>query len=126
MNIISTKNAPQAIGPYSQAIQYNGIIYTSGQIALNPDGSEDKLNADIQTQTKQVLDNLQAVLNEAQSGLDNVIKTNIFLSNMDDFVAVNEIYATYFKDHKPARSTVAVKTLPKNVKIEIDAIAIKK
>jgi 2-iminobutanoate/2-iminopropanoate deaminase len=125
LNIISSDKAPQAIGPYSQAMECNGIIYTSGQIALNADGSDDKLKQDISIQTKQVLDNLSAVLNEAGSGLDKVIKTNIFLSDMDDFVIVNEIYASYFKTHKPARATVAVKTLPKNAKIEIDAIAIK-
>ncbi|VAY86291.1 Bona fide RidA/YjgF/TdcF/RutC subgroup [hydrothermal vent metagenome] len=123
MNIISTQNAPQAIGPYSQAININGLIYTSGQIPLNPDGSDDKLSKDIKTQTAQVLDNLQAVLESSQSGLNKVVKTTIFLADMNDFVAVNEIYAKYFKEHKPARSTVAVKTLPKNAKIEIEAIA---
>ena len=125
MNIISSDNAPQAIGPYSQAMEYNGIIYTSGQIALNPDGSDAKLQEDITIQTTQVLENLQAILHQAGSSLDKVIKTTIFLSNMDDFVVVNEIYASYFKEHKPARATVAVKTLPKNAKVEIDAIAIK-
>lgn len=125
MKTISTNNAPSAIGPYSQAIEINGFIYTSGQIPLNPDGSDDKLSSDIQTQATQVLENLQAVLQEAGSSLNKVIKTTIFLSDMSDFVAVNEIYANYFKDHKPARSTVAVKTLPKNAKIEIEAIAIK-
>ena len=118
---ISTNKAPSAIGPYSQAVTYNGLVYTSGQIALTPSG--EMLEADIKKQTHQVLQNLQAVLNAANSSFDNVIKTTIFLSNTDDFVEVNKIYAEYFKEHKPARSTVAVKTLPKNALIEIDCIA---
>ena len=121
MQKIQTSNAPQAIGPYSQAIKVGNFIYTSGQIALLPNG--DFLDADIQTQTKQVCQNLKAVLNEAGVELSNVIKTTIFLANMDDFIAVNEIYGEYFS-HKPARSTVAVKTLPKNALVEIECIAI--
>jgi len=121
MQIVSTDKAPQAIGPYSQAIIHNGILYTSGQIALLPNG--ELAGDDIKTQTKQVLENLSNVLAEANSSLQKVIKTTIFLADMDDFATVNEIYAEYFKEHKPARSTVAVKTLPKGVKIEIDLIA---
>jgi len=121
MQIVSTDRAPQAIGPYSQAIIHNGILYTSGQIALLPNG--ELAGDDIKTQTKQVLENLSNVLAEANSSLQKVIKTTIFLADMDDFATVNEIYAEYFKEHKPARSTVAVKTLPKGVKIEIDLIA---
>jgi len=122
MKYIATDKAPAAIGPYSQAISHSGLVYTSGQIALTPEGvmTED----DVVKQTHQVFKNLTAVLNEANSSLQNVIKANIFLADMDDFVTVNEIYAEYFGDHKPARATVAVKTLPKNALIEIDCIAV--
>jgi 2-iminobutanoate/2-iminopropanoate deaminase len=122
MEQVQTKNAPQAIGPYSQAIKANGMVYTSGQIALTPEG--EMLENDVVIQTKQVLKNLSAVLEAAGSSLDRVIKTTIFLDSMDDFATVNEIYAEAFGDHKPARSTVAVKTLPKNALVEIDAIAL--
>ncbi len=122
MKVVSTNKAPQAIGPYSQAIVANGMVFTSGQIALNPQG--ELVCDDVEGQTKQVLTNLKAVLEEAGSSLDKVVKTTIFLSDMNDFKAVNEIYATFFNTHKPARSTVAVKTLPLNVKIEIDCIAL--
>lgn len=121
MTKIHTSNAPEAIGPYSQAIKVGNFIYTSGQIALLPNG--EFLDSDVQAQTKQVCENLKAVLNEAGVELSNVVKTTIFLANMDDFVAVNEIYGEYFS-HKPARSTVAVKTLPKNALVEIECIAI--
>ncbi len=122
MQYIQTSKAPQAIGPYSQAVSVNGMVYTSGQIALTPEG--EMLQNDITIQTHQVLKNLSAVLEEAGSSLSQVIKTTIFLDNMDDFLIVNEIYALYFKNHKPARATVAVQTLPKNALVEIDAIAI--
>ncbi|MDD5406741.1 MAG: RidA family protein [Sulfurovaceae bacterium] len=122
MNIISTQNAPQAIGPYSQAIEVNGMIYTSGQIGLMPNG--EMAGNGIISQTNQVLKNLKAVLETGGSSLDNVVKTTIFLADMDDFVAVNEIYAEYFGTHKPARSTVAAKTLPKNALVEIECIAV--
>lgn len=122
MEIIKTENAPAAIGPYSQAIKYNGLVYTSGQIALTPDGQ--LVERDIKKQTHQVLTNLQNVLAEANSSLEKVIKATIYLENMEDFGVVNVIYAEYFGEHKPARSTVAVKTLPKNVLVEIDVIAI--
>ena len=123
MKVISTKNAPQAIGPYSQAIVTNGMIYTSGQVALLPDGS--LVDGDVVEQTHQVLKNLTAVLSEVGAGLDSVVKTTIFLADMGDFLKVNEVYAEYFGEHKPARSTVAVKTLPLNVSVEIDCIAVK-
>ena len=119
---VATTKAPQAIGPYSQAVIANGVIYTSGQIALNSEGVI--VSGDIKEQTHQVLKNLSAVLKEAGSSFQNVIKTTIFLSDMADFKAVNEIYAAYFGSHKPARSTVAVKTLPLDVKVEIDCIAL--
>ena len=122
MEYVQTNNAPQAIGPYSQAVKANGMVYTSGQIALTPEG--EMLENDVVVQTKQVLKNLTAVLEEAGSSLDKVIKTTIFLDSMDDFATVNEIYAEAFGNHKPARSTVAVKTLPKNALVEIDAIAL--
>jgi 2-iminobutanoate/2-iminopropanoate deaminase len=122
MEIIQTQSAPAAIGPYSQAIKYNGLVYTSGQIALTPEG--ELVERDIKKQTHQVLTNLQNVLAEANSSLEKVLKVTIYLENMDDFGVVNVIYGEYFSDHKPARSTVAVKTLPKNVLVEMDIIAI--
>ncbi len=126
MKYIQTNKAPSAIGPYSQAISINGMVYTSGQIALMEDGSDELLSKDVSIQTQKVLQNLEAVLEEAGSSIQNVIKTTIFLANMDDFVTVNEIYEKKFNSHKPARSTVAVKTLPKNALVEIDAIAVLK
>lgn len=122
MKIISTQNAPQAIGPYSQAIIANGIIYTSGQIGLLPNG--EMAGNGIVSQANQVLNNLKAVLEAGGSSMQNVIKTTIFLADMDDFVPVNEIYAQHFGNHKPARSTVAAKTLPKNALVEIECIAL--
>ena len=124
MKFVQTTKAPSAIGPYSQAVVANGLVYTSGQIALTPEGI--MLENDVVIQTEQVLKNLTAVLKEAGSDLDQVIKTTIFLANMDDFATVNELYAEAFGAHKPARSTVAVKTLPKNALVEIDAIALVK
>lgn len=122
MQYVQTSEAPQAIGPYSQAVKVNGMVYTSGQIALTPDG--EMLGDDVVIQTKQVLKNLSAVLEAAGSSLGSVVKTTIFLQDMDDFATVNEIYAEAFGMHKPARSTVAVKTLPKNALVEIDAVAL--
>jgi len=124
MKFVQTNKAPSAIGPYSQAVVANGMVFTSGQIALTPEGI--MLENDIVIQTKQVLQNLKAVLEEAGASMDSVIKTTIFLASMDDFVAVNEIYAEAFGSHKPVRSTVAVKTLPKNALVEIDAVALVK
>lgn len=121
LDIIATQNAPQAIGPYSQAIKANGVIYTSGQIGLNPQGS---LVEGIEAQTRQVLTNLSEVLKAGNSSLDKVVKTTIFLSNMEDFGIVNTIYAEFFGEHKPARSTVAVKTLPKDALVEIECVAL--
>lgn len=121
LEIIATQNAPQAIGPYSQAIKANGVIYTSGQIGLNPQGT---LVEGIEAQTRQVLNNLSEVLKAGGSSLQQVFKTTIFLSNMEDFALVNAIYAEFFGEHKPARSTVAVKTLPKNALVEIECMAL--
>ncbi|MEX1000886.1 MAG: RidA family protein [Crocinitomicaceae bacterium] len=120
--IIATKNAPSAIGPYSQAVQYGNILYTSGQIAINPITSE-LILSDIKSETDQVMKNLEAVLLAAGMDFSNVIKTSIFLSDMDDFAEVNEIYASYFESDYPARETVQVAQLPKNVNVEISMIA---
>ncbi len=122
MQYIQTNKAPSAIGPYSQAIVVDNMVYISGQIALTTDGN--MIGQDIKAQTKQVLNNLQEVLLCANSSLKKIIKTTIYLSDMDNFIEVNNIYADFFGSHKPARSTVAVKTLPKNALVEIDAIAI--
>lgn len=121
MEYISTNNAPSAIGPYSQAVKSNGLIFTSGQIAINPATS----NVDAKTieeQTKQVCENLKAVLTEAGSSFDKVVKTVCFLADINDFAAFNEVYGTYFTS-KPARSCVAVKDLPKGVLCEVELIA---
>ena len=120
MQKIYTKHAPKAIGPYSQAIKVGNFIYTSGQIALTPEGNF--LDEDVKTQTKQVCENLKAVLETAGCKLENVVKTTIFLDDINNFAAVNEVYGEYFK-HKPARSTVAVKELPKGAKVEIECVA---
>jgi len=121
MEFLHTNNAPAAIGPYSQAVKVNGLLYTSGQIALTTDG--EMLENDIKIQTRQVFKNLRAILEDNDSSIDKIIKVNIFLANMNDFGIVNVIMAEVFGDHKPVRSTIAVKTLPKNAMIEIDVIA---
>ncbi|RDU63155.1 RidA family protein [Helicobacter sp. MIT 14-3879] len=120
---ISTQNAPQAIGPYSQAKQFENLIFVSGQIPLNNKG--EFIKGDIKVQTKQVLENLSAVLKEANSSLNNVIKTSVFLTNMDDFIAMNEVYESYFGENKPARSTICVKELPRKALVEIECIAVR-
>lgn len=121
MEKIYTKNAPDAIGPYSQAIVYNDLVFTSGQIAIDPkDGTVHALT--VEEQTEQVCKNLCAVLESAGTSINNVLKTTCYLAEMSDFAAFNSVYAKYFTE-KPARSCVAVKELPKNVLIEIDVIA---
>lgn len=120
--IISTVAAPAAIGPYSQATVHNGIIYCSGQIPLNPSTME-IVGEDVTTQAKQVMENLEKVLEAADSGFSKVLKCSIFLDSMDDFSAVNEVYGEFFQENAPARETVAVQTLPKNVLVEISCIA---
>lgn len=120
--IISTKKSPEAIGPYSQGVVYNGILYCSGQIALVPETME-IAKGGIREQAIQVMNNLEQVLIEAGTGFSSVLKCSIFLDNMSDFPVVNEIYGSYFSEDPPARETVAVKTLPKNVLIEISCIA---
>ncbi len=124
MEFIQTNKAPSAIGPYSQAVVVNGMVYTSGQIALTPEGSDELLSEDVVVQAVRVMKNLEAVLKASGSSLQNVVKTTIFLADMGDFTTVNEIYAEAFGSHKPVRSTVAVKTLPKNALVEIDAVAL--
>ena len=121
MKIIHTENAPAAIGPYSQAITVNGLVYTSGQIALNP--KTGVLAGDsIETQTEQAIQNLKAVLEAAGSSLENVVKTTCFLQRMSDFAAFNAVYGQYFPG-KPARSCVEVAALPKGALVEIEAVA---
>jgi 2-iminobutanoate/2-iminopropanoate deaminase len=122
MKFISTDKAPAAIGPYSQAVVANGMIYTSGQIGMDENGIV--VADDVVNQAHQVMKNLFYVLEAADAHFNDVIKTTIFLADMDDFAKVNEVYAHYFGTHKPVRSTVAVKTLPKEVLIEIDCIAL--
>lgn len=121
MNYIYTKNAPDAIGPYSQATVVGNLVFTSGQIAIDPKSGAVKAT-DIREQTEQVCKNLSAVLEAAGSSIEKVVKTTCFLSDMGDFAAFNEVYGRYFVG-KPARSCVAVKALPKNVLVEVEAIA---
>ena len=121
MNTVYTKNAPDAIGPYSQAVVTNGLVFTSGQIAINPESGMVEVQT-IAEQTEQVCKNIKAVLEAAGSSLENVVKTTCFLKDMADFAVFNEVYAKYFVG-KPARSCVAAKELPKNVLGEIDTVA---
>lgn len=123
MTTISTKNAPAAIGPYSQAIEINGLVFTSGQIAINPENGNIEATT-IETQTEQVMKNLSAILEAAGTDMTKAVKTTCFLADMNDFAAFNEVYGKYFTT-KPARSCVAVKTLPKNVLCEVEVIAAK-
>ena len=120
---IATPDAPAAIGPYSQAIVAGGLVFTAGQVALDPKTME-LVAGDVKAQTEQVFANLTAVLRAAGTGLDRVIKATVFLADMADFAAMNEVYAQAFGNHRPARSTVAVRTLPKNAKVEIDLVAL--
>lgn len=122
MKVVSTTKAPAAIGPYSQAIIVNGILYTSGQIPINPKNGEIQ-GSEITQQAEQVMKNLGEVLKEAGSSFENAVKTTCFLADMADFAAFNEVYAKYFVG-KPARSCVAVKTLPKDVLCEVEVIAV--
>ena len=119
---IATKEAPQAIGPYSQAIKAAGFIFTSGQIAIDP-ASGNVIEGDVAAQTERVLKNLAAVLAASGSSLQKVVKTTVFLKSMGDFATMNEVYGKYFGNHRPARSTVEVARLPKDVLVEIDVVA---
>jgi 2-iminobutanoate/2-iminopropanoate deaminase len=120
--IIVTKNAPAPIGPYSQAIRVNGLVFVSGQIPVDPDTGR-VVEGNIEVQTHRVMKNLSAILTAAGTGLHGVVKTTVFLTNLDDFSAFNRIYEGYFEDVKPARSTVQVARLPKEVLVEVEAIA---
>jgi 2-iminobutanoate/2-iminopropanoate deaminase len=119
---VSTGLAPKAIGPYSQAVVYGGLLYTAGQIALDPTTGE-VVAGGVREQTEQVFDNLRAILAAAGSDLSRVLKTTVFLIDMADFGAMNEVYARQFGSHRPARSTVAVSALPRGVRLEIDLVA---
>jgi 2-iminobutanoate/2-iminopropanoate deaminase len=123
MRAVAAPAAPAAIGPYSQAIVTGGFVFTAGQIALVPDTMQ-LVQGDIGVETSQVFANLKAVLEAAGSSLNRVVRTTVFLADMADFPAMNEVYAREFGGHRPARSTVAVKTLPKNARVEIDLIAL--
>jgi 2-iminobutanoate/2-iminopropanoate deaminase len=120
--VISTNKAPQAIGPYSQAIQAGPFLFVSGQISIDPATGELVLG-DIQSQTRRVMENIQGVLEAVGSSLNSVVKTTIYLKNLDDFTTVNEVYGSYFKEAPPARATVEVSGLPKGVGVEIEAVA---
>ena len=124
MKTIQTTKAPAAIGPYSQAVEANGFVFASGQLGINPATGE-FVEGDVQAQTRQALTNARAILNEAGLDLNNVIKTTVFLSDMANFAAMNEIYAEFFSEPYPARSAVAVKTLPKNALVEVECIAVR-
>ena len=121
--VVATDNAPKAIGPYSQAIKANGFIFVSGQIAFDP-ATQQIIDGDVAAQTDRVLQNLSAILAAAGSSLAQVVKTTVFLKYMDNFGAMNEVYARYFGDAPPARSTVAAAGLPRDVLVEIDVIAL--
>jgi 2-iminobutanoate/2-iminopropanoate deaminase len=123
MESIQTDRAPQAIGPYSQAIKANGFIFASGQIPLDP-ATMQIVEGGVEEQTERVLNNLKAVLEAAGSSLDRVVKTTVYLADMNEFAAMNEIYARYFGATKPARATVQVARLPRDVKVEIDVVAL--
>ena len=121
--IVSTKDAPQAIGPYSQAVKANGFVFTSGQIAIDP-STQQVVAGDVAAQTERVLRNLSEILEAACSGLGKVVRCTVFLKNMNDFAAMNQVYGKYFSSAPPARSTVEVARLPKDVLVEIDVIAL--
>lgn len=122
MEIVSTPNAPAAIGPYSQAVKAGGLVFCSGQIALRPDGS--LVTADVGAETRQALENLRAVLTAAGAGLGQVVKTTVFLRTMEDFPAMNDVYREFFPERPPARATVAVAGLPRGARVEIEATAV--
>lgn len=121
--VITTDRGPQAIGPYSQAIRAGGFLFVSGQIPLDP-VTQQLVAGGIQAQTERVLENLKGIVEAAGSSLDRVVRTTVFLADMNEFAAVNEVYGRYFRSHPPARSTVQVSRLPRDVRVEIDVIAL--
>lgn len=121
--VIATNDAPKAIGPYSQAIKVNGFVFISGQIPIDP-ATQQLMEGDVAAQTERVLQNLSAILKAAGSSLEQVVKCGVFLKNMSDFAYMNEVYSRYFTQNAPARSTVEVSRLPKDVLVEIDVIAL--
>ena len=121
--VIATDHAPKAIGPYSQAIRAQGLIFTSGQVAIDP-ATQQVITGDVSAQTDRVMKNLSAILEASGSSLEKVLRCTVFLKNMGDFAAMNEVYGRYFKQSPPARSTVEVARLPKDVLVEIDVIAL--
>ena len=123
MDFIATEKAPKAIGPYTQALKVNGMLYLSGQIPLDP-ASGNLITGDFPAQVRRVFDNLSAVLREGGSSLDKVVKATVYLTDLANFQTLNTIYAEYFGAHKPARSTVGVKELPKGAQVEIDFVAL--
>lgn len=123
-NVISTDKAPAAIGPYSQAIEVNGMIYTSGMIPIDPSTGE-LVTGSVEAQAEQAISNLEALLAASGSSIEKAVKTVVFISNMDDFGKINEVYAKHFKEPYPARSCVQVARLPKDVAIEIEAVSVK-
>jgi 2-iminobutanoate/2-iminopropanoate deaminase len=122
MNVVTASDAPTAIGPYSQAIVHGGVVYCSGQIALDP-GTGELVGGDVAAQTRQVLRNLDAVLRAAGASRRSVLRTTVYLRDMSDFVAMNTVYADFFGDSRPARATVAVAGLPRDARVEIDCVA---
>lgn len=124
LGVVATDAAPKAIGPYSQAIMTDGLVFTAGQVALDP-GTGELVGTTTAEQTEQVFRNLKAVLAAGGTSLDNVVKTTVYLADMADFAQMNEVYARYFGTHKPARSTVQAAGLPKSARVEIDVIAVK-
>jgi len=122
-DVIATKDGPQAIGPYSQAIRANGFVFVSGQVAIDP-ANQQVISGDVAAQTDRVLKNLAAILKAAGTGMEKVVRSTVFLKNMGDFAAMNAVYGKYFSSTPPARSTVEVARLPKDVLVEIDVIAL--
>jgi 2-iminobutanoate/2-iminopropanoate deaminase len=122
-NVISTPNAPKAIGPYSQAIRARGLVFISGQVAIDP-ATQQVIEGDVAAQTERVIKNILVILSSAESSLDQVVRTTVFLQNMNDFAAMNEVYGKFFNAAPPARSTVEVSRLPKDMLVEIDVIAL--
>jgi 2-iminobutanoate/2-iminopropanoate deaminase len=121
--VIATDRGPKAIGPYSQAICANGFVFVSGQIALDPE-TQQLVSGDVQAQTERVLENLKGIVEAAGSSLDRVVRATVFLADMNEFAAMNEVYGRYFRSQPPARSTVQVARLPRDVRVEIDVIAL--